>query len=210
MSSTGRLEKCPRCGMAEISAHNFCPNCGASLRRVQKTEKQEQKETMRRRRWEWAILLSIVLLTVIGYNIVRQATLHTQPMTQTEEPPLDLSRAPFGQIVQTGHNLMDRGLYHQAIAHYERALEIDSLHPDIIVDLGACYHFVGENEEAELQFHRALAQQPQHPIALFNMGIVRYTVGDTAGVRTWWTRFLEVADAESPQARIVREQLEKL
>ena len=62
-----------------------------------------------------------------------------------------------------------------------------------MVDLGACYHAIGDNDKASFNFRRALALNPKHPVALFNMGVVSLTVGDTSAARTWWTKYLTVA-----------------
>ncbi len=104
---------------------------------------------------------------------------------------------------------MDREMYDKAIPQYEQALTMDSLQPDVMVDLGACYHALGENDKADFQFHRALAINPNHPVALFNMGVVSLSVGDTASARNWWTKYLDVA-TDQQQMQAVREQLGKM
>ncbi len=104
---------------------------------------------------------------------------------------------------------MDNGQYPMAIQQYERALAIDSLHPDIMVDLGACYHGIGEDEEAVFHFKRALALEPNHLIATFNMGVVALGVADTVGAKMWWSKYLELAP-NGPQAEMLRKQLQSL
>ncbi len=100
-------------------------------------------------------------------------------------------------------------MYDHAIPQYERALNLDSLQPDIMVDLGACYHALGENEEAVLQFNRALAQDSLHAVALFNMGVAELGMADTTAAKMWWNKFLKVA-GDMPQADMVRRQLQEL
>ncbi len=215
-------DKCPRCGAARTGEFKYCPQCGANYDALNKIKTPKpQKETVRRRRWEWAALAGVVLLTTvifIVYTAAKENIVPAQPPAPQQSQPQQQATNPaatmplgddFNSIVQRGHQLMDSRQFAQAIPMYERALTLDSLQPDIMVDLGACYHAVGDFEEATFQFRRALAQQPNHAIAIFNMGVVAMTVSDTASARQWWTKFLEVAP-DSPQAPTVRERLKNL
>lgn len=209
-------DNCPRCGAARTGDFKYCPQCGANYGALSKIKlPKRQKETVRRRRWEWAALIGVVLLTAvifIVYTAAKDNIVPMQPPAQQQQPNQAATMPlgdDFNSIVQRGHQLMDSRQFGQAIPMYERALTLDSLQPDIMVDLGACYHAVGNNEEATFQFRRALAQQPNHAIAIFNMGVVAITVSDTAAARQWWAKFLEVAP-DSPQAPTVRERLKNL
>jgi Tfp pilus assembly protein PilF len=156
-------------------------------------------------RREIIILALVIIVTAVAYNVIA-------PLMKPSKPKPAVSGAAvtsFQTAVQAGNSLMDQGMYDQAIPKYEEALSLDSLHPEILVDLGACYHAIGENEKASFNFHRALALDPKHPVALFNLGVVGMTVGDTASARSWWTKYLAVA-TDSQQIQMVRDQLGKL
>jgi len=211
------LDNCPRCGQENTEMNNFCPNCGSRLTAPARTERRVKKETARRKRWEWAILIGVIAITAVVYNVIRSAQDNTKPMQPNAETPPEQAasaaltgNASFQEIVSAGHKNMDQGMYRPAIQQYERALSMDSLHPDIMVDLGACYHAIGEEEEAEFQFRRALQQNPKHDVAHYNMGVVAYTSGRFDEAKKWWTEFIDIVGEDDPRAAQVREQLSKM
>ncbi len=214
--SNSSSDKCPRCSAPRSSEHKFCPQCGANYEAVLRVKQaRPQKEAARSRRWEYAAIIGVIVIVAVAYNVYVAAKKNTVPVNtppqqqqslQSTVPPVGNN---FDEIVQSGHGFMDNGQFPAAISQYERALAIDSLHPDIMVDLGACYHSVGDNEEATFQFRRALAIEPHHAIALFNMGVVSLGLADTAAAKMWWTKFVEVAP-ENPQAETIRKQLQSM
>jgi Flp pilus assembly protein TadD len=215
MTKRDVLQHCPRCGQENTERHNYCPNCGGKLIAVPRTERKIKKESAQRKRWEWAVLVGVIALTAILYNVFRSAQENTEPMQPADQQRQSATsalagNASFAEIVSAGHSNMDQGMYRQAIDHYERALSMDSLHPDIMVDLGACYHAIGEETEAEFQFKRALLQDTDHDVAHYNLGVVAYTSGNTAAAREWWNKFLQIVGDDDPRAAQVRQQLQKM
>lgn len=197
--------QCPKCGAPHEVQHRFCPNCGFDYRQTRSAEPAVPRQSNRGRRREIIILVLVVVATAVVYNVVAALVGRDRPIAPASSagPPV------LQNVIQAGHDFMDHGQFDKAISQYEQALSMDSLQPDIMVDLGACYHAIGENEKADFQFHRALAINPKHPIALFNMGVVSLTVGDTASAKGWWTKYLDVATDER-QMQVVRERLSKM
>lgn len=209
-------DKCPRCSAPRSSDHKFCPSCGANYDALMRVKQaRPQKESIQRRRWEYAAIIGVVVIVAVVYNVWVAAKKNTVPVstppagTQTLQSTTTPVGNTFDEIVKSGHSFMDNGQYPMAIQQYERALALDSLHPDIMVDLGACYHGIGEDEEAVLQFKRALAMEPNHLIATFNMGVVALGIADTVGAKLWWGKYLELAP-NSPQAETLRKQLQSM
>jgi len=197
--------QCPKCGAPREVRHQFCPNCGFDYRQTGSAEPAGPPQSSRNRRREIIILALVVILTAVVYNVVTALVGHERPAA-----PATSAATPILQsAIQTGNGFMDQGMFDKAIPQYEQALAIDSLQPDILVDLGACYHALGENDKADVQFRRALAINPRHPVALFNMGVVSLTVGDTASARNWWTKYLDVG-TDQQQMQAVRDQLGKM
>lgn len=214
--------KCPRCGAARKTDDKFCPQCGVNFEAINRVKKaRPEKDTARRRRWEYVVLGGVILIAAVAYNVYVAAKKNTEPINvQQQMPPqqqqqqtLQSTNVPVGnnydEIVKSGHGFMDNGAYPAAITQYERALQLDSLKPDIMVDLGACYHAVGNNQEAARQFFRALAQNPNHTTAMYNLGVVYMTVADTTNAKKWWGKFVEAAP-NTPQAEVVRKTLQSL
>jgi tetratricopeptide (TPR) repeat protein len=197
--------QCPKCGALREVQHQFCPSCGFDYRQTRSAEPAARPQSSRDRRREIIILALVVIVTAVAYNVVAALVGRDQPIApQTSAAPPILQN-----VIQAGNNFMDQQMFDKAIPQYEQALAMDSLQPDIMVDLGACYHALGENDKADYQFRRALAINPKHPVALFNMGVVSLTVNDTASARSWWTKYLEVA-TDQQQIQAVREQLSKM
>lgn len=198
--------RCPKCKTEYTQSHVYCPRCGA---RMQSPVPQGSGKHDRQRRsplGEWLILILIAAATIAVYNLAASS----KPAPKSAQPAMIPETADsFTTALNLGNNFMDRGMYDHAIPQYERALDLDSLQPDVMVDLGACYHALGENEEAILQFNRALAQDSLHAVALFNMGVAELGMADTAATKMWWNKFLKVA-GDMPQADMVRRQLQEL
>jgi tetratricopeptide (TPR) repeat protein len=197
--------QCPKCGAPREVQHQFCPSCGFGYPQTRRAEPAVRPQSSRDRRREIIILALVVAVTAVVYNVVAALVGRDRPIASA-----DSAITPVLQnVIQAGHGFMDQGMFDKAIPQYEQALSMDSLQPDIMVDLGACYHALGENDKADFQFRRALAINPKHPVALFNMGVVSLTVSDTSSTRNWWTKYLDVA-TDQQQMQAVREQLSKM
>lgn len=99
----------------------------------------------------------------------------------------------YRELVLQGNQAMDSQRFPEAILYYTHALAIDSSAVDVRVDLGACYHFVGENQKAKGEFLRALNASPQHLVALFNLGVVYHGLGQKDSARVVWQKYLRLA-----------------
>ncbi len=199
-------QQCPKCGAPRQPQHLFCPSCGFSYEKKKKSVKPVAKSGKNPVR-EIVIIAVAVILTAVVYAAVSSMMHGGKP--EAAKPETMAGKPMLQDLVQAGNDYMDHQVWDKAIAQYEQALMLDTLQPDVMVDLGACYHAIGENEKAAFQFQRALKQNPRHQIALFNLGIVAMTIGDTAGARSWWTKYLAVG-TDSQQVKMVREQLSKL
>ena len=197
--------QCPKCDAPREKHYQFCPSCGFDYHQTTSPKPAAPRQSNRARRREIIILALVVVVTAVAYNVVAALVGRDRPIA-----PVNTTVTPvLKNVIQAGNDFMDHEMFDKAIPQYEQALSMDSLQPDIMVDLGACYHALGENDKADLQFHRALAINPKHPVALFNMGVVSLSVGDTVSARNWWTKYLDVA-TDQQQMQAVREQLGKM
>jgi tetratricopeptide (TPR) repeat protein len=105
--------------------------------------------------------------------------------TADEQPtiPVELRRAveqnPDSAVAhrQLGIALHQVGRRREALTHFERAVELqpDDRHR---LDLALGYNSVGRPEDAEMIYRQILAGNPNHPIALHNLGNLMLTRGD--------------------------------
>jgi tetratricopeptide (TPR) repeat protein len=202
---------CSKCGSDLPKQTNFCPACGYGPK--VNTGKQGR-----------SVILFLTLVIVVlggGYLI---ATYTDQPhnpaahpsipgMTGDSIPTFDqmMSNLPddYNELVRIGNFYMDREFYPIAIECYRRALAIDSSDPDLMTDLGACYHADNRLDKAVDVLNRALTLDPEHKIACFNLGIVYKTMGYADSTKKYWNKFLEL-EPNSSIADTLRQILNEL
>jgi len=99
-----------------------------------------------------------------------------------------------------GNALMDAQRFPEAIIAYNRSLELDPKNADVRVDMGTCYHAVGQPEKALEEFGKAIKARPDHPNAYRNSGVVSASMGRRAEAIKFFEKYLQLvpggADAE--------------
>jgi DNA-binding SARP family transcriptional activator/TolB-like protein len=97
-----------------------------------------------------------------------------------------LGRAPndFRLLTDAGITESQLGHGEAAIAHYERALQLNPRAVGTAIDLGNEYLFLKRTREARAAYGRALAIQPANLTALFRRVEVELAEGDLASART--------------------------
>ena len=78
-----------------------------------------------------------------------------------------------------GDRFAGRGEYADAIAAYERALEVSSTAPRVLLGLANAQRDAGDPAAAVLTYRRSLAADPRQPITWVNLGIALGAAGDT-------------------------------
>ncbi|MFH1686214.1 MAG: tetratricopeptide repeat protein [bacterium] len=166
-----------------------------------------------------AILLSVGALVVIGFWGARAITSEPAPQETFQHPPSgagDMADAmgsmanlpeDYGSLVALGNQNMDNGNYPVAAECYRRSLEINDV-PDVRVDFGACLHGMGLPMRALEEFRAVLRSQPDHGIALFNIGVVMSSQQMVDSARVYYQRYLELEPngLAAAQARALLDQ----
>lgn len=209
--------QCPVCGANAESADEYCRGCGAELAGSGKLKETKKK------------IGSQDLIVIFGILVVFGLTYfafflkpggQTEGHEHSELAGMQGSLADFNQmaasqpdnydeLVQLGNKFMDNRNYHMAVLSYERAVARDSTSPDILTDLGACYHALGNPEAALKMFEKAIGLNPEHVIAHFNMGIVYHGLNDLEKTKYYWNKVIELHPDE-PIADTVRKYLSQL
>lgn len=74
------------------------------------------------------------------------------------------------EMFHRGVDLQQRGLFDHAIEEYEKALELEPMNMDVMINLGAAYLQKGLAEKSSRILCQVLEVQPRNSIALFNLG----------------------------------------
>jgi len=162
------------------------------------------------------IILSVLIIFAAGYFIVKLSSQDTPQTGQENQASMatamgDLGEFPedYESLVAMGNDFMDRMNYPVAAECYRRALAVDGTSLGVITDYGACLHGMGLVERAKVEFAKVLGENPAHPIANYNMGIVFYDLDLPDSARYYWEKFLAV-EPEGRAAESIRGLLKKL
>jgi len=196
------MKKCQFCGNELNADDKFCPKCGHS--QDPEAEKVASKGNFVR---DFLIILAAVVIVVAAYMLFSSKPEPVQNATgfkHPEIPGMDMGMPPdlesavaalpktYDELIAAGNHYMDNGVYALAVKAYERALAIDSTDPNLMIDLGACYYSVNQDEKAISLFEKALRIDPDHVIGHFNMGIVYRNLGNKEKAIEHWKRVQEL------------------
>lgn len=78
----------------------------------------------------------------------------------------------LGLLLNSGLNYAKAGRHREAIAEYEKALQIDQNFSTAYSNMGASYKYLGDSQKAIECFQKALAINPKEIIALNNLAAV--------------------------------------
>lgn len=77
-----------------------------------------------------------------------------------------------GPPLQLANYLYDHGSYNEAVAWYQKAIQLDSSNVNASTDLGTCYFNLGRYDDALQQFRHSLTIEPRHQPTLYNIVVV--------------------------------------
>jgi hypothetical protein len=207
--------KCPKCGNPYRKGARFCPECGNKLGRTTVSHGGSEARAARFFKRDFFTIFGLIVVVAAGYLILHESPVtarNQSSMTPDHEGgPMDLDNLPtdFESLVSLGNRSMDQQNYAMAAEMYRRALEIDPASPNVRTDFGACLHSMGLPERAMDEFRTVIAENPEHPISHFNLGIVFYGQGMNDSARYYWERYLEL-DPQGVPAEAARGYLKEL
>lgn len=199
---------CAKCGEKLSARSNICSACGQIATATSQPARKQVNDHF--------IIIVILVLTAAAYMIY-QSLDRSRATADDSNPQMpsagysDMTdRSDFAAnlpteyepLVTMGNALMDQGDFALAVECYVKALEQRPDDPDVLTDLGACRHALGQNTEAIAAFEKALAADPSHIVAKFNLGIVFANLGDTARARQWWEKLLDENPPEDLRDRV--------
>jgi tetratricopeptide (TPR) repeat protein len=104
--------------------------------------------------------------------------------------------------IQAHNNLgvlyRDKGLFEDAIRHFQRALAIDPKNVESMVHLSTVEKTSGRKDEARQWLARAMLIDPHNPEALYNLGLLEDEAGNSEQAQSLYRAFLEYGAASHP------------
>ena len=214
---------CNNCGNELADGVRFCSECGQQLTgeapaAPRKRSTAERRSTAGR---DWLILAGILAVVTVVYLVVMQPAespaqaaggashggMAADEMGSTMSILNDLPQ-DYDALVDLGNQFMDERNFPLAAECYKRALAQDGSNPDVQVDYGACLHGMGLPERAAEEFRDVLGNNPGHPVANFNLGVVYYELQQVDSARAYWQKYLALAP-DGPAAASARQLLNK-
>ena len=150
--------RCVHCGNNLAATANFCPSCG----RPQGKAKVPSKGGMRDHYILWGVLLAaaaiFITMSLVGGG-KKEVSTDQPPSMPTDQSAGKMQTKPISKeafiknlptdydaLLSMGNALMDQGHYELAVECYNRAVQQKPHEADVRVDLGACMHFLGQNQ----------------------------------------------------------------
>lgn len=83
--------------------------------------------------------------------------------------------------------------FKEAIAYYQKALDIDPKNVPIRTDLATCMYYMGDVDGALEQLQKSLSYDPRHAGTLLNIGVITWKgKGDVETAVTYWQTLLKL------------------
>lgn len=112
---------------------------------------------------------------------------------------------------QLGNLYFDSEKYAEAVKWYQASLAIVPSNPDVSTDLAVSYYYSNQVDQALAQFQKSIEIDPRHTKTWLNLGIVRaFGKQDLTGAGQAWEKVMELAPADSPEARAAKQALDGL
>lgn len=95
-------------------------------------------------------------------------------------------------LAKVGNVYYDAQQYPVAIDYYQRSLKVKPADASVRTDMATAYWYTGSADTAISEFNRALAEEPNKPNALFNLGVVQWQGKmDIKAALATWQRLLD-------------------
>ena len=111
-------------------------------------------------------------------------------------------------LKKAGNLYYDQKEFQKAIEYYEQAARLDPKDTNLQVDLATSYWYLQQTDKAVEGLGAVLKSHPDHPQALYNMGIIMlHGRNDLKGAREYWAR-LVATKTETMDLQQIRQRLE--
>jgi tetratricopeptide (TPR) repeat protein len=109
-----------------------------------------------------------------------------------------------GLLAKIGNVYYDAQQFPVAIDYYQRVLKATPADASVRTDMATAYWYTGNADTAISEFNRALADEPNKPNALFNLGVVQWQGKmDIHGALATWQRLLDTNPNYEGKAKVI-------
>jgi cytochrome c-type biogenesis protein CcmH/NrfG len=106
---------------------------------------------------------------------------------------LKTNPADMEALIFLANSNFDINRFEKAKDLYIQALSIDPKNPSVRTDLATCFRKLGQSDQAVVELKTVLALKPDHPPALYNLGMILLNdKGDKKGALQAWQRLVKV------------------
>ena len=131
-------------------------------------------------------------------------------MIQQLEARLIETPDDFQLLVDLANLYFEIESFQGAIAYYDRALELRPEDLNLRTDMATALYHSNQVDKAIVEFEASLAIAPNHPQALFNMGVILLEErGDREGAIELWEQLIRM-NPSSPQRDLVQTEIDRL
>lgn len=107
-------------------------------------------------------------------------------------------------LAKIGNVYYDAQQYSVAIDYYQRSLKVQPADASVRTDMATAYWYTGSADTAISEFNRALADEPNKPNALFNLGVVQWQGKmDIRRALATWQRLLDTNPNYEGKSKVV-------
>ena len=97
--------------------------------------------------------------------------------------------------------------FKDAIAYFQKALDVDPKNVPIRTDMASCMYYTGDVDGALTELDKSLTYDPKHPGTLMNIGIIKWQgKNDVAGAVTAWQTLLK-RNPNFPQKAVIEHMI---
>lgn len=152
-------------------------------------------QAIERERTDSLVRFSLLRSNEIRYVLatVQQQAGWLDPATRLYEEALENDLSLYMAHAQLANIHEQNKNWTKAVAERRRALEVFPEDPSLVYDLGTTLARARSFAEAATTLEQAMALNPHNPRVPYMLGLVRQQLGDRAGARAAYERFLSIA-----------------
>lgn len=205
---------CSQCGYKFDKEYKFCPECGAKVSGSKNAKAVSDGKQLNPKIIYGILVAGIAVVVIILFtsgtfdsapvmsaplnqnqqqgNVSSGVNLNNMQMINDLEAKIKLNSEDYQSLLELAHLKNDSGLYEAAIQNYKTYLGKNPKDADARIDMGVCYFNLKDFPNAIKEMETALKYEPNHQIALLNLGVVNLSAGNLEKSKEWLKKAVEL------------------